>query len=119
MFALGNEVYQDRMYTKGMLDKLREYDNRHLYAQGSNNFGGNPSLAIGDDYWTTFRTALEKPDCSTDVRSSISFVDARNGGILNTLNTINFVHVFTCYRKFTSTGYWTRNWTISGLSKFQ
>ncbi len=85
MFALGNEVYQDRKYMKGMLDKLREYDNRHLYAQGSNNFGGNPSLAAGDDYWTTFRTALEKPDCCTDVRSSISFVDAKDGGILNTL----------------------------------
>jgi hypothetical protein len=58
-------------------------DSRHLYAQGSNNFGGNPSFAEGDDYWTTFRTAPEKTDCSTDVRSSISFLDSRQGGLIN------------------------------------
>lgn len=86
MFAMGNEIYQDRNYMKKLVDDFRKYDNRRLYAQGSNNFGGNPSLAIGDDYWTTFRTALEKQDCSTDVRSSISFVDSREGGILNTIN---------------------------------
>jgi hypothetical protein len=85
MFALGNEVYQDRTYMKRILDTLRAYDSRHLYAQGSNNFGGNPSLAQDDDYWTTFRTANEKQDCSSDVRASISFVDSREGGILNTL----------------------------------
>jgi hypothetical protein len=85
MFAMGNEVYQDRSFMKSLVDKFRKYDNRHLYAQGSNNFGGNPSLAIGDDYWTTFRTAPEKQDCSSDVRSSISFVDSKEGGIFNTL----------------------------------
>ncbi len=85
MFAMGNEVYQDRTYMKSLVDTFRKYDNRHLYAQGSNNFGGNPSLASGDDYWTTFRTALENQDCSSDVRASISFVDSKEGGILNTL----------------------------------
>jgi hypothetical protein len=86
MFALGNEVYQDRSDMKKMVDALRKYDDRHLYAQGSNNFGGNPSPAAGDDYWTTFRTALERPDCGSDVRASISFVDSKEGGILNTLS---------------------------------
>jgi hypothetical protein len=85
MFAMGNEIYQDRRYMKSLVDTLRKYDDRHLYAQGSNNFGGNPSLARGDDYWTTFRTAQEIQDCSSDVRASISFVDSREGGILNTL----------------------------------
>jgi len=85
MFAMGNEIYQDRKYMKKLVDEFRAYDNCHLYAQGSNNFGGWPAYAVGDDYWTTFRTAPEKDDCSTDVRSSISFVDAKEGGILNTV----------------------------------
>jgi hypothetical protein len=85
MFALGNEIYQDRNVLKKMVADFRNYDNRFLYAQGSNNFGGNPSFAEGDDYWTSFRVALEKEDCSTDVRSSISFVDSKEGGVLNTI----------------------------------
>jgi Glycosyl hydrolases family 2, sugar binding domain/Glycosyl hydrolases family 2 len=85
MFSMGNEIYQDRKYMKKLVDEFRAYDNRHLYAQGSNNFGGWPAFAVGDDYWTTFRTAPEQEDCHTDVRSSISFVDAKEGGILNTI----------------------------------
>ncbi len=84
MMALGNEIHQDRQVLKQMVSDFRKYDNRPLYAQGSNNFLGNPSLAEGDDYWTTFRTGREKPDCSTDVRASASFLDSREGGILNT-----------------------------------
>lgn len=85
MFALGNEIYQDRVYLKQMVDNFRAYDNRHLYAQGSNNRGSNPSQAEGDDFWVTFRTDVEKDDLSTDVRGSISFVDAVDGGQINTL----------------------------------
>ena len=84
MMALGNEIHQDRKVLKQMVSDFRKYDSRKLYAQGSNNFLGNPSLAEGDDYWTTFRTGREKPDCSTDVRASASFLDSREGGILNT-----------------------------------
>ena len=84
MFALGNEIYQDRVYLKQMIDTFRAYDNRHLYAQGSNNRGSNPSQAEGDDFWVTFRTDVEKDDLSSDVRGSISFVDAVDGGQINT-----------------------------------
>ena len=84
MMSLGNEIHQDRKVLKQMVSDFREYDGRHLYAQGSNNFLGNPSLGEGDDYWTTFRTGREQPDCSTDVRASASFLDSREGGILNT-----------------------------------
>lgn len=86
MFALGNEIYQERDSLKALVDYFRSYDDSiRLIAQGSNNFGGNPSQAVGDDFWVTFRTANEKEDCSTDVRTSISFVDAKEGGLLNTL----------------------------------
>jgi hypothetical protein len=85
MFALGNEIYQDRAVLKSMVDAFRARDTRHLYAQGSNNRGGNPSFAEGDDYWTTFRTAPEKADGSSDVRSSISFLDSKGGGLINSM----------------------------------
>ncbi|MBN2212607.1 MAG: beta-glycosidase [Bacteroidales bacterium] len=84
MMALGNEIFQDRQVLRQMVSDFRKYDDRRLYAQGSNNWLSDPVLAAGDDYWTTFRTGKEKPDCSTDVRASISFADSREGGILNT-----------------------------------
>jgi hypothetical protein len=84
MMAIGNEIFQDRQVLHQMVSSFRKYDDRHLYAQGSNNWLSDPMLAAGDDYWTTFRTGKEKPDCSTDVRASISFTDSKEGGILNT-----------------------------------
>lgn len=84
MMALGNEIHQKREVLQQMINDFRHYDNRHLYAVGSNNWLGNPSLTEGDDYWTTFRTAKEKSDCSTDVRASASYLDSEEGGILNT-----------------------------------
>ncbi|HJX70362.1 MAG TPA: hypothetical protein VJ346_00365, partial [Bacteroidales bacterium] len=84
MMSLGNEIFQDRQVLKQMVSDFRKYDDRHLYAQGSNNWLSDPMLAVEDDYWTTFRTGKEKPDCSTDVRASSSFTDAEEGGILNT-----------------------------------
>ncbi len=87
MFALGNELFQERDSLKKMVAKLRAYDDRPIYAQGSNNRLWNPSYAEGDDFWVTFRTSKEKEDLSSDVRASISFLDSRmgDGGIINTL----------------------------------
>ena len=86
MFALGNEIWEDRAVLKEMITGLRAHDSRPLYAQGSNNRLSNPSYAEGDDYWTTFRTDVEQKDMSSDVRGSISFLDSKlgEGGILNT-----------------------------------
>ena len=87
MFALGNEIGIDRKVLRKMVDSLRAYDGRPLYAQGSNNKLWDPSYAKGDDYWTTFRTGKERADMSTDVRLSVSFLDSKmsDGGILNSL----------------------------------
>lgn len=85
MFSLGNEIWEDRTVLQKMVADFREYDNRHLYATGSNNRGGNPSYCEGDDFWVTFRTAPEIPDCSKDVRGSISYLDSKEGGIINTI----------------------------------
>lgn len=86
MFALGNELGQDRNVLKGMVSDLSSYDDRPLYAQGSNNRLWDPSYAENDNYWTTFRTSKEKQDMSSDVRGSVSFLDSEigDGGIINT-----------------------------------
>jgi len=60
MFTLGNELGRN----KGMFEMVAYYkqiDPRHLYAQGSNNVHWNPSLAEGDDFWVTCKTAKTLP----------------------------------------------------------
>ena len=79
MFSLGNEIFQSRDSLKNMVSTFRKYDNRHLYAQGSNNWLGNPSYAEGDDFWVTFRTTPEKANQTSDVRGSMSFHDSKIG----------------------------------------
>ena len=56
MMALGNELSGSRDVMGEMVSHLRNYDCRHLYAQGSNNFYNTPALSPGDDYWTTAMT---------------------------------------------------------------
>jgi len=60
MFTLGNELGR----RQGMYDLVahfKQIDPRHLYAQGSNNVHWNPSLAEGDDFWVTCKTAKTLP----------------------------------------------------------
>lgn len=56
MFALGNELGGSREAMAALITGFRRFDPRPLYAQGSNNFLGAPTLAPGDDYWTTTLT---------------------------------------------------------------
>ena len=94
MMALGNEITKDREDMKKLVDYLRAYDPRPLYAQGQNNRNWDPSYAEGDDYWASFRTGPWMADGSTDARLSMSFLDSKGeGGLLNIRypsTTINF-----------------------------
>ena len=56
MFALGNELSGDRKAMRAMIEEIRKVDDRPLCAEGSNNFLWAPSLAPGDDFWTTNQT---------------------------------------------------------------
>jgi len=56
MFALGNELAGSRAAMRAVVSEYKRFDPRPLYAQGSNNFFWEPSLAEGDDYWTTYMT---------------------------------------------------------------
>lgn len=86
MFALGNELSQDRKVLEKMIADLKKYDKaRRLYAQGSNNRNWEPLLAEEDDYWTTFRIGKQKPNAASDVRGSAAYLDTRNAGKINAL----------------------------------
>jgi len=57
MLALGNENNGSREVMGNMVADFRAYDcGRRLFAQGSNNHLNNPTLAPGDDFWTTVST---------------------------------------------------------------
>ena len=60
MFTLGNELGRSQGMFE-MVSHFQEIDPRHLYAQGTNNMHWNPSLAEGDDFWVTGKTAKTLP----------------------------------------------------------
>ena len=81
MMALGNECSDNGQVTGDMVRRLRQRDRRHLYARGSNNFFWAPSVAEGDDYWTTVRTRTAEGGPMHNVRGSFATVDGGNGHI--------------------------------------
>lgn len=56
MFSLGNELRGSREFLADFVKDLRAFDNRHLYAAGSNSFLWDPIPGAADDYFTTART---------------------------------------------------------------
>src|SRR5207247_362059 len=82
MFGLGNECSGSRALMASMIKTMRGRDgHRRLFAQGSNNFYSNPSLAEGDDYWTTFRVRKEPGGPVFNVRGSYADADGGNGHV--------------------------------------
>ncbi len=79
MLALGNEIWEGRENRAKAVAALRAFDPTRLYAQGSNNEFGRPTLAAGDDYWTTARTLADSADHA--VRGSFSHADKPLGHI--------------------------------------
>lgn len=83
MFALGNEMWGEKALTL-LVDSLRNYDNRHLFAAGSNNALGFNGPLPNEDYYTTCRIGQKEPNSfETHTRASFSFADAYEGGYLN------------------------------------
>lgn len=69
MFTLGNELGRNEgMFS--LVAHFRKTDPRRLYAQGSNNMHWSPSLAPGDDFWVTAKTARDMP-----VRGAFAVLD--------------------------------------------
>lgn len=57
MFSLGNELWGDQDAVDELLGKFKNYDNRRLYTQGSNNFQFVPRILSNDDYFVGVRFA--------------------------------------------------------------
>ncbi|MBE6340415.1 MAG: glycoside hydrolase [Bacteroidales bacterium] len=86
MMACGNELCGDIGLLREWCEAFRKIDNRHIYAYGSNNNLGWSGQAEGEDFFVTCRVGAEEKDgFNTHVRSSFSFADANDGGILNAL----------------------------------
>ncbi len=83
--GLGNELWGDQGIMLEMLDKCREISyGRHLFSYGSNNDLGWKGPKEGEDFYITCRVGGGE-GFSTHARTSFSFVDADNGGILNSV----------------------------------
>ncbi len=85
MLSLGNELGGSRKIMKSLIDEFRTADQQILYAQGSNNFFWDPSIAEGDDYWTTMLTGKQNDSLTSNTRGSFSFADSKSGGWINTM----------------------------------
>lgn len=84
MMAHGNELCGDTAIMHQWVRDFKKQDPRHLYSFGSNNFLGWMGQLNGEDFWVTCRAGGERHnEYNTHVRSSFSFADAHDGGILN------------------------------------
>lgn len=81
-FALGNELGGDFDLMTRWLDAFRMQDSRHLYVKGSNNALGYSNPQQGEDYCVTCRLG-GGAHYETNTRSSFSFADEPEGGLLN------------------------------------
>ena len=80
--GIGNELSGDHGMMRRWIEKWREKDPRHLYTFGSNNTLGWEGVHEGEDYMVTCRMGGGK-GYTTHTRSSFSFADAEQGGLLN------------------------------------
>ena len=80
--GLGNELWGDVNMMHKWLDEFRKLDSRHLYCYGSNNFLGWRGASDGEDYFVTCRVG-GGDHYKTNTRTSFSFADEDDGGILN------------------------------------
>lgn len=76
MMSLGNELWGSKNKLNQILGSYKEYDNRHLYTQGSNNFFTVPCILDDDDFFCGVRFATDRK-----IRGSFAMCDAPQGHI--------------------------------------
>lgn len=76
MMTLGNELWGSEKRMNEMLKAYREKDDRHLYAQGCNNFMWVPKVLEEDDFFVGVRMGAGKL-----IRGSFAMCDAPQGFI--------------------------------------
>ena len=93
MFSHGNEIWSGYERVQPNIEALEKYDSRPLYTMGSNNAGGYVPPLEGCEFFVAARTPVTQDTMRTDIRLTHAFVDAKDGGILNTQTpstTVNF-----------------------------
>lgn len=60
MMSLGNELWGSKDKLNAILKEYKNYDNRHLYTQGSNNFQFTPVILENDDFFSGVRFSRER-----------------------------------------------------------
>lgn len=76
MMSLGNELWGSKERLNAILKGYRDYDNRHLYTQGSNNFFFTPDILENEDFFCGVRFARDRL-----IRGSFAMCDAPQGYI--------------------------------------
>ena len=84
MFALGNELWGSIEKMAEFIADFRQVAPDKLYTFGSNYYLGYQGVKHGMDYFTTCRVGGEGwGNYNTHTRSSFSFADAADGGMIN------------------------------------
>ncbi len=76
MMTLGNELWGNKDVMNKILKGYREFDNRHLYSDGSNNFQFWPDVLAESDFFSGVRLSRERL-----IRGSYAMCDAPQGVI--------------------------------------
>lgn len=76
MMSLGNELWGSKKTLNSILKGYKEYDNRHLYVQGCNNFQWAPCILEEDDFFSGVRFSGDRL-----YRGSYAMCDAPQGHI--------------------------------------
>lgn len=84
MFSAGNEIWSGHDRVTAMMKALKAYDDRPLYAMGSNNNIGYERPRDYCDYFVGARVPDYGDSTLGHTRLTHAFADARQGGLLNT-----------------------------------
>jgi hypothetical protein len=76
MMSMGNELWGSKKRLNQILGRYREYDSRHLYTQGSNNFQFMPCILENEDFFCGVRFSKDRL-----FRGSYAMCDAPQGHI--------------------------------------
>lgn len=94
LFATGNELWGNVTAMQQLTQSFREYDDRPLYALGSNYHLGWSGENAGEDFMVSCRVGpVDDENYAPHVRSSFSFADAVDGGLLNATYPNTTLHV--------------------------
>ncbi|MBS4219996.1 beta-glucuronidase [Bacillus sp. FJAT-49711] len=76
MMSMGNELWGSPESINELVGRYKDYDNRHLYTQGSNNFQWVPNIQPNDDFFSGVRFTLDR-----QIRGSYAMCDAPLGHV--------------------------------------